>query len=259
MTNSLVGKTVFITRASSGFGAAFAHAFASQGARLVNMARRSDRLEELEKQLRKAHGCEVLSVTMDVADIDSVKYGLQHIPEPFSTPDILINNAGLVRGLDRVWEVSADDWNQMIDVNIKGVLNICSQLIPRMLECNSGHIINIGSVSSHETYPGGGVYCATKHAVKAITEALRKELVATPLRVSMISPGMAKTEFSMVRFANDQGKADAVYEGIEALTAADVADIVLFMATRPAHVNIADVIVFPTNQASVSLMHRRSK
>jgi len=161
--------------------------------------------------------------------------------------------------MNKVWETKPEEWNEMIDINIKGILNLCSQIIPKMLKKNSGHIINVGSVSSHDTYPGGGVYCATKFAVKAITETLRKELVSSPIRVSMISPGMVNTEFSLIRFSGDHSKAKAVYEGLEALTAEDIADIIVFMASRPSHVNIADVVVYPTHQASVSIVHRKNQ
>lgn len=213
-------------------------------------------LDELAKELLSKYSAETTVIEADVSDLNDIKKKLANLPEKLASPDILINNAGLVRGLDKVWETSPDGWNEMIDVNVKGILNLCSQIIPKMLKKGTGHVINVGSISSHDTYQGGGVYCATKHAVAAITDTIRKELVATPLRVSMISPGMAKTEFSIVRFAGDEKRAESVYENIQVLTAEDVADIVVFMASRPPHVNIADVIVYPTNQASVSLVHR---
>lgn len=256
MSKTFQDKTVLITGASSGFGAAFAHHFAKEGARLINIARRKDRLDALAEELRVKYNTEVISIEADVTDLTTITEKLNALPEKFFTPDILINNAGLVKGLEKVWETPAKDWDQVIDTNVKGVLNFCSVIIPRMLKKHSGHIFNIGSISSHDTYPGGGVYCATKFAVRALTDTLRKELVATPLRVSMISPGMAETEFSVVRFHGDKSKADDVYKGIKPLSADDIAEIVLFMASRPANVNIADVIVFPTNQASVSIAHR---
>jgi 3-hydroxy acid dehydrogenase/malonic semialdehyde reductase len=248
-------KTVLITGASSGFGAAFAEIFAAEGARLINMARRQERLDELENKLHSQYGTEIVSLCVDVSDHIAVESSLSRLPELFHSPDIVINNAGMVRGLNNVWETPEQDWDEMIDTNIKGILNVCSQVIPRMLKMQSGHIFNVSSISGHDTYPGGGVYCATKHAVAAITDTLRKELVASPIRVSMISPGMANTEFSLVRFG-DTEKAKDVYKGLQALNARDVAEIVLFMASRPQHVNIADVIVYPTNQASVSIVHR---
>jgi len=249
-------KTVLITGASSGFGAAFAKSFAAEGARLINIARRKDRLKDLEKELTSQYKTEIISLGLDVSNYDVVKKSLDELPEKFAVPDILINNAGLVRGLNNVWDTSEKDWNEMIDINVKGVLNFCSLIIPKMLKKQSGHIFNVSSVSGHDTYPGGGVYCATKFAVRAITDTLRKELVSSPIRVSMISPGMAKTEFSLVRFNGDQNKAEKTYDRLQALSAEDVAEIVLFMASRPPHVNIADVIVYPTHQASVSIVHR---
>lgn len=252
------GKTIIVTGASSGFGEAIARAFAREGARLVTIARRGEKLEVLARELEKTYQTEVYSLILDVSDVDQVKEQMSQIPAPFNVPDILVNNAGLVRGLGKLWEVTADEWDQMIDTNVKGILSMTSQVLPKMLEANKGHIINVGSISGHDTYPGGGVYCATKYAVRALTDTLRKELVATPLRVSMISPGIAETEFSMVRFYGDVKKAGDVYKNIEALTAEDIAEMVLFMASRPPHVNIADLIVYPTNQASVSLLHRNT-
>jgi 3-hydroxy acid dehydrogenase / malonic semialdehyde reductase len=259
MTHQFLNKTVLVTGASSGFGAAMARAFAAEGARLINIARRKDRLIELEDELRAKYHTELLSLELDVSDHEAVQKALSQLPKTFETPDLLINNAGLVRGMNKTWETPSQDWDEMIDTNIKGVLNISAQMIPRMLKANSGHIINVGSISGYDTYAGGSVYCATKFAVRALTDTLRKELVATPIRVSMISPGMAKTEFSKVRFSGDEEKAASVYENIQPLTAEDVAEIALFMASRPAHVNIADVIVYPTHQAAVSLVHREKK
>lgn len=250
---NLRGKTVLITGASSGFGAAMARHFSREGARLILVARRVDRLREMEKELKGEIHC----VGLDVSDRGAVARELGALPHPFARTDILINNAGLSRSLDPVWKTSSEDIDQMIDINVKGLLNVSSQIIPQMLKANSGHIINVGSISSHDTYPGGGVYCATKYAVKAITDTLRKELVATPLRVSMISPGMAKTEFSDVRFKGDTAKSEAVYDQFDPLTADDVAEATLFIASRPPHVNIADLLIFPTNQASVSMVHRK--
>lgn len=259
MTKQFENKTVLITGASSGFGAAFAHAFAKEGAQLVILARRKERLDNLAAELKSKYNTNVQSISVDIANTHEVIKLLKELPDQFATPDILINNAGLVRGLNKIWETSPEEWNEMIDINVKGILTTCYQVIPKMLKRNSGHIINIGSISGHDSYPGGGVYCATKYAVTALTDTLRKELVATPLRVSMISPGMAKTEFSMVRYQGDEDKATKVYENFHALEAQDIAEIVLFMASRPPHVNIADVIVYPTHQASVSILHRDSQ
>lgn len=256
MNQTFRDKTILITGASSGFGAAFAAAFAKEGARLVILARRKERLDQLAKELKDKYSTEIATIEVDITDLPEITKQLNQLPEKFATPDILINNAGLALSLNNTWETSPDDWNRMIDTNVKGILNMCSQVIPKMLKKNSGHIINVGSISSHDTYAGGAVYCATKYAVKAITDALRKELVATPLRVSMVSPGLAKTEFSVVRFAGNEQKADSIYDNIQALSAEDVAEVVMFIASRPPHVDIADVVVFPTHQASVSIIHR---
>lgn len=258
MSQLFKDKTVLITGASSGFGAEFARSFAAEGARLIIIARRLERLKELEKKLSAQYETEIVSLCLDISNYDAVKKALSQLPEKFSAPDILINNAGMVRGLNKVWETPEKDWNEMIDINVKGILNLCSQVIPKMLQKQSGHIFNISSVSGYDTYPGGSVYCATKHAVRAITDTLRKELVSSPIRVSMISPGMAKTEFSLVRFSGDKEKAEKTYDHFKALDAKDIAEIVLFMASRPPHVNIADVVVYPTHQASVSIVHRGS-
>lgn len=256
MNNSkiLQGKTVLITGASSGIGEACAIAFAAKGAHLINIARRKDRLDALEQELKSKYKTDVTSIVLDVADTQAVKKELNQLSH---VPDILLNNAGLAKGLNKVWETPPEDWNLMMDVNVKGLLNVSHEIIPKMLKANSGHIINVGSIAGHDTYPGGGIYCATKYAVRAITDTLRKELVETPLRVSMISPGLVETEFSKVRFSGDETKAESVYQNIEALTPEDIAEIVVFMASRPPHVAIADVIVYPTNQASATMIHRK--
>ncbi len=256
MNGLLSGKTILITGASSGFGESMAETFAREGASLILLARRQERLIKLEAELRAKYGVEVVSLAVDVMDREGVKQALLQLPPSLAVPDVLINNAGMVRGVNKVWETPPEDWDEMIDINIKGVLNLCSLVIPGMVARKAGHIVNIGSVSGHDTYPGGGVYCATKYAVTAITETLRKELVSSPIRVSLVSPGMARTEFSLVRFAGDKGKAEGVYDQLEPLVSEDIAEIVLFILTRPSHVNIADVIVYPTHQASVSLVHR---
>lgn len=247
------GKTVLITGASAGFGEAAASLFASAGANLILIARREERLRSLAREIQAESHVEVLSIPLDITDQKAVqdKLGALNV-----VPDILINNAGLVRGTSKLWETKPEHYGEMIDTNIKGLLNVSYQIIPRMVERNSGHIINVGSVSGHDTYVGGSIYCATKYAVRALTDTLRKELVASPIRVSLVSPGMAQTEFSTVRFSGDQAKADAVYENFIPLQAQDIAEILFFIASRPPHVAIADVVVYPTAQASVSLLHR---
>ncbi|WP_068470879.1 SDR family NAD(P)-dependent oxidoreductase [Candidatus Protochlamydia phocaeensis] len=248
--------TVMITGASSGFGAETARLFAKEGARLILVARRQERLEELQRELNQRYQAESTLIVGNVADYALMAEQIQRIESRFGMPHILVNNAGLVRGMDKLWEVQPDAWNEMIDVNIKGVLTMTRQILPSMIQANRGHIINVGSISGHGTYPGGGVYCATKFAVRALTDTLRMELVATPIRVSLISPGMAETEFSNVRFYGDENKAKQVYAGITPLTALDIAEAIIFIASRPQHVNIADLILYPTNQASTTLIHR---
>lgn len=248
--------TVLITGASAGFGAATAQLFAQEGARLILTARRGEKLKKLTEELKDSYGTECLPLVFDVRDEERVRMELNALPDSFSTPDILINNAGLSRGLSKMWEVSSEEWNEMIDTNVKGLLNVTRHLLPRMLKADRGHIINVGSVSGHETYPGGGVYCASKFAVRALTDTLRMELVDSPIRVSMISPGMAKTEFSLVRFWGDEKRAEKVYEGLEPLKAEDIAEAILFIASRPPHVNIADIVMYPKSQASTTLIHR---
>ncbi len=256
---SFKNKVVLITGASAGIGKATAEAFAREGALLIMIARRLERLKEIEKDLKAKYRSEIHLIGLDISKTSQVFEALNHLPAPFSIPDIVINNAGMVRGLNKIWENSPEDWNEMIDINLKGILNVCHPLIPKMLERNSGHIINIGSVAGHEAYAGGGVYCATKHAVTALTNVLRLELVATPLRVTLISPGMVESEFSLVRYGGDKEKAAKIYEGIDPLKPVDIAETILFAASRPPHVNIADIIVYPTNQASVSVVHRQQK
>ena len=249
-------QVVLITGAGSGFGAETARLFAKEGAKLILIGRREEKLMRLATELKQMHNTESLPLAFDVSDYERALNILNELPDPFAIPDILINNAGLVRGMAKLWEVNPDEWNEMIDTNVKGVLNISRLIIPKMMEAGKGHVINIGSTSAHGTYPGGGVY-ATKYAVRALTDTLRMELVGTPIRVSLISPGMAKTEFSLVRFSGDQEKADKTYEGIEALTATDIAETIVFIASRPAHVNIADIIIYPKQQASPTLIHRK--
>lgn len=256
MSKQFQDKVVFITGASSGFGIETARLFAQEGSRLVLLARRKDRLEALKEELYRQYETDSFILTCDVTQEEQVVQQINQLPLPFHTPHILINNAGLSRGLAKLWEISSKEWDEMIDTNIKGVLNITRHILPNMLKANRGHVINVGSVSGHDVYPGGGVYCATKYAVRALTNTLREELVATPIRVSLISPGMAQTEFSTVRFEGDQKRADQVYQGMKPLTAQDIAETILFIASRPAHVNIGDIIIYPKDQASTTIVHR---
>lgn len=251
------GKTVLVTGASAGIGAACARAFAAAGARLVLAARRTERLEGLAAELREKHGTECHLIVLDVRDREAVARTLEGLPAEWAEIDVLVNNAGLGRGMDRVQEGDVDGWDEMVDTNVKGLLYVTRAVVPGMVRRGRGHVVNLGSVAGHEVYTGGAVYCATKHAVGAITRGLRLDLVGTGVRVSTVDPGMVETEFSVVRFQGDQERADRVYAGMTPLTADDIADTVLWCATRPPHVNIDEVIIKPTDQASATVVHRR--
>ncbi len=247
---------VFITGASSGIGKACAEQFAAAGARLVIAARRQDLIEELASHLRETHGTSVLPLALDVRDRAAVFAAVDSLPEEWRSISILVNNAGLGRGLDKLPVGDPEDWDEMIDTNIKGLLWVTRAIVPGMLERGQGHVINIGSIAGHEAYPGGNVYNATKFAVDAITKALRMDVVNTPLRVSTVDPGLVETNFSVVRFHGDEERARTVYADIEACTADDVADAVLYIATRPPHVSINQIVIMPTAQASALVVHR---
>ncbi len=251
--NRLEGKTVLITGATSGIGKATAELFAEQGCNLILTGRRKERLEDFSKYLISTYEVIVAFEVFDVRELDACKEFVDHLALDV---DILINNAGLAVGVDPVQSGDFDDWDTMIDTNVKGLLAMSRLITPKMIERNSGHVINIGSTAGHEAYPGGVVYCATKHAVKAITEATKKDLHGTKIRVSMVSPGLVETEFSNVRFKGDDKRADSVYKGMEALTAQDIAEIIVFVANRPEHVNILDSIVMPVYQSSAQMVHR---
>ncbi|HET7322295.1 MAG TPA: SDR family NAD(P)-dependent oxidoreductase [Longimicrobiaceae bacterium] len=248
--------TILITGASAGIGAACARAFAAAGARLVLAARRSDRLESLAAELRDAHGTESHLLTLDVRDAGVVTRVLAELPPEWSEIDLLLNNAGLSRGLDPVQQGEIVDWEEMIDTNVKGLLYVTRAIAPGMVERGRGHIVNIGSTAGHEVYPGGAVYCATKHAEGAITRGLRLDLVGTGVRVTTVDPGLVETEFSVVRFRGDRERADRVYQGFQPLEPDDVADAVLYAATRPAHVDIDEIIIKPTAQANSTTVAR---
>jgi serine 3-dehydrogenase len=253
---TLQGKTVFITGASSGIGFACAQAFAREGARLILSARRKERVDALAEELRKTHGTESLTFHLDVRQQPAVEKAVQDLPAAWQDIEVLVNNAGLSRGLDKLHEGKLQDWEEMIDTNVKGLLYVSRAVIPGMVARGKGTIINIGSLAGHEVYPGGNVYCATKFAVDALTRGLRHDLFDTPLRVCTVDPGLVETEFSMVRFRGNEQRAKTVYQNLAALTGEDVAEAVLFCASRPPHVQIAELIVLPTNQASATLVHR---
>ena len=250
------GRVAFVTGASSGIGAACARAFAGAGARLLLAARRAERLEALRGELLEAGAPDVHAVTLDVRDVEAVERTVAGLPAAWREIEILVNNAGLSRGLNRLHEGRLSDWNEMIDTNIKGLLHVDRSVVPLMVERGRGTVVHIGSIAGHEAYPRGNVYCATKHAVRALSDGLRMDLLGTGVRVTSVDPGMVDTEFSEVRFHGDRERAAAVYRGMTPLTADDVADVVLFAATRPPHVDIARVLVLPTDQASATQIHR---
>ncbi len=253
---SIRDRIVLITGASAGSGAACGHAFAEAGAHVILAARRTERIEAAAAQLHAEFGVETLPLTLDVTQRERVASVLGTLPERWRAIDILVNNAGLSRGLDKVHEASIQDWEEMIDTNVKGLLYVTRAILPGMVARKRGHIINIGSIAGHEVYPNGNVYCATKYAVDALTRAMRLDVNGTGVRVSSVDPGMAATEFSMVRFHGDTERAKKVYQGWRPLQPEDVADAVLWCATRPAHVNIQDVVIMATDQASTTMVYR---
>lgn len=254
---SLTNRIVVITGASAGIGYACAEAFARAGAKLILTARRKDRIDTLASSLKKEFGTDVLALRLDVRDQPAVEKAFTSPSGSWGKIDILVNNAGLSRGLDKLHEGKLLDWEEMIDTNVKGLLYVSRAVIPGMVERQSGTIINIGSIAGHDVYPGGNVYCATKHAVDAITRSLRMDLVDTPIRVCTVDPGLVETEFSLVRFRGDAERAGKVYDNIKVLEPADVAEAVLFCATRPAHVQLAELLILPTIQASPTMVHRK--
>ncbi len=251
----LSNTTVFITGASSGIGLACARAFASQGARLLLCARRIDTLNEHAARLREETGADILTLELDVRDRATVTGAIAQLPDEWSAIDILVNNAGLARGLGKLHESDIDDWEEMLDTNVKGMLYVTRSVIQGMISRRKGHIINIGSIAGLDPYPGGAVYNGSKFAVDGITRALRMDVVDTPLRVSSVDPGLVETDFSLVRFRGDAVRAKNVYAEIEALQANDVADAVLFVATRPPHVSVNQIVIMPTAQASSIIKH----
>jgi serine 3-dehydrogenase len=255
---SLRDKIVFITGASSGIGQSCARSFAAQGAKVLMCARRIDRIQALASELVNAYGGAVaLAFPLDVRDQVAVEQTINALPPEWRQIEVLVNNAGLSRGLDKLHEGDLRDWEEMIDTNVKGLLYVSRAVIPGLVKRGKGHVINIGSIAGAEVYPNGNVYCATKHAVRALSTGMRMDLLGTPIRVTTIQPGMVETEFSLVRFHGDQGRADKVYENLQPLTPNDIADLIVFAATRPPHVDIAELTVMPTAQASAILSYRK--
>ncbi|RPI75713.1 MAG: SDR family NAD(P)-dependent oxidoreductase [Ignavibacteriales bacterium] len=254
----LSNKIVFITGASAGIGKACAEVFAKEGANLILTARRTSVLNKLSSKLLKKYKIKIFTATLDVRNKDEVKKLISSLPREWKKIDILINNAGLARGLSGIDEGSYEDWDEMIDTNIKGLLYCSREIIPLMVKRKKGHVINIGSIAGHSVYPKGNVYNATKFAVNALTKSMRLDLYEKNIRVSTVDPGMVETEFSLVRFRGDKKRAKMIYEGLTPLTSADVADAVLYCATRPQHVNIDEMIIMPTIQASpIHIMRKR--
>lgn len=244
-----------ITGATSGIGESCAHKFAQAGYNLIVTARRSDLLASLKRKLER-QGVEVLPLVFDVRDRQAAHDAIAGLPKEWAEVDVLVNNAGLARGLEPEYEGNMDDWDEMIDTNIRGLLTMTRLIVPAMVARNHGHIINIGSVAGDAAYAGGNVYCATKSAVKSISDGLRIDVAHTKVRVTNIKPGLVETNFSRVRFHGNEDRADKVYQGIKPLTGDDVADVVLYAVQAPEHVQIAEVLVLATHQASGSVIHR---
>ncbi|MDY6939795.1 MAG: SDR family oxidoreductase [Cyanobacteriota bacterium] len=253
---SVKDKIVLITGASSGIGASCARVFAQAGANLILTARRLDRLEALAKELRRKFGISVYPVQLDVRDRNRVNSVFESLPSEWTDIEILINNAGLSRGMEKLYEGNIEDWEEMIDANLKGLLYVSRAIVPGFVSRGKGHIVNIGSIAGRHAYPGGNVYCASKAGVRAISQGLKLDLLGTPIRVSEIDPGLVETEFSVVRFHGDEARAKSVYDGLTPLTADDVADTVLFCTTRPIHVNISEILLVPTDQATATQVSR---
>lgn len=254
----LGGKLALITGASSGIGAACAESFARAGARLILAARRNDRLQAMVADLRTAGAEDVYTVALDVRNKKHVQAFVEGLPSSWQAIDLLINNAGLSRGLDKLFEGKIDDWEEMIDTNVRGLLYVTRAVVPGMVQRGAGHVVNLGSTAGHMTYPNGAVYCATKAAEHRITEGLREDLLGTAVRVTTVDPGMVETEFSKVRFHGDAERAAKVYQDLRPLQAEDVAEAILWAVTRPAHVNIAQVLLTSVDQANSLLFNRRT-
>jgi 3-hydroxy acid dehydrogenase / malonic semialdehyde reductase len=253
---SFKGKIVFITGASSGIGAATAWAFAAEGANLLLAARRASKLAEVASRALELGAPAVHSVQMDVRDHRAVQQTIDDLPPEWAEIDILVNNAGLSRGLEKLYTGRLQDWDEMIDTNVKGLLYVTRAVVPGMVVRGRGHVINLGSTAGELTYPNGAVYCATKAAERAINDGLRQDVLGTPVRVTSVDPGMVETDFSLVRFHGDSERAAKVYKGVKPLSAADVAETIVWAASRPAHVNIARVLMTPVQQANSLLFHR---
>jgi NADP-dependent 3-hydroxy acid dehydrogenase YdfG len=255
---SLKGKIVFITGASSGIGAATALAFAAEGARLLLAARRAGKLAEVASLALERGAAAVHSIDLDVRDHRAVQGAIDALPPEWAEIDVLVNNAGLSRGLEKLYLGKIEDWEEMIDTNVKGLLYVSRAVVPGMVVRGRGHVVSLGSTAGELTYPGGAVYCASKAAERAINDGLRQDLLGTPVRVTTVDPGMVETDFSLVRFHGDTERAAKVYKGVTPLTPEDVADAILWAVSRPSHVNIARVALTSVDQANSLLFHRQA-
>ena len=252
-----MNKIAFITGATAGIGKAIATKLAENNFDVIITGRRGNMLDKLEKEIKQKYNVRALSLILDVRDRESCKKAINKLPSEWEDIDILINNAGLAAGLGTIQEGEFENWDRMIDTNIKGLLNISRIISPLMIEKKQGHIINIGSIAGKEVYPGGNVYCGTKHAVDAITKGMRIDMVPYNIKVTAINPGMVETEFSIVRFDGNKNRAKKVYQGFTPLYAEDIAEAVLFAVTRPSHVNINDMVIMPTAQASAAVLNKQ--
>lgn len=249
-------KTVCITGATSGIGKAIALRLAKENYQLILTGRRADRLDELKNELENSFNIKIATLCFDIREYEEVEQALELLPDECKDIDILVNNAGLAAGLAPVYSGDIDDWEQMIDTNIKGLLYMTRLVSPRMVARKSGHIINIGSIAGREVYPNGVVYCATKHAVDALSKGMRMDFLPYGIKVTQVCPGAVETEFSVVRFKGDNQRADKVYEGYQSLVAEDIAEAVCYAVSQPAHVDIQDLLIMPTAQAGVTMFHK---
>lgn len=249
-------KIVFITGATAGIGRASAFAFAAEGAKVIITGRRVERLQQVEEEINRSFGTAVLSLKLDVKNVEEVRTVVENLPAEWKNVDILLNNAGIGLTLDKMFEAKTENWDEMIDTNVKGLLYVTRTILPGMIARKQGHIINLGSIAGDEVYPGGNIYCATKYAVKAITDAIRIECLDKKIKVTTIDPGMVETDFSLIRFNGDAERAKNVYKGIDALTSEDIADAIIWAASRPYHVNINRISMTPIQQASTHFVVR---
>jgi 3-hydroxy acid dehydrogenase / malonic semialdehyde reductase len=253
----MMNKTIMITGATAGFGKATAEIFAKNGYNIIITGRRKELLDELEKELKASGDIKVLSLCFDVREKNEVRRAIGNLPEEWKKIDILVNNAGLAVGLSHIQDGDTDDWDRMIDTNVKGLLYVTREVSPLMVKRNKGHIFNIGSIAGKDVYENGNAYCASKFAVGALSKSMRIDMLKNNIKVTLIAPGMAETEFSLVRFKGDEQKAKNVYKGFDALTAEDIAGVIYYCATLPEHVCINDLEITPTQQASVNHSVRR--